>query len=64
MISMMTLALVSGLIAGGVTWFAWGLLENINAFLAQRRWARAMEADKSDELPDMDAMKSEDVDAA
>lgn len=64
MMSMMTLAIISGLIAGGVTWFAWGLLENINAVLAQRRWARAKEADALHESLDLDAMETEDVDTA
>ncbi|MCH7908752.1 MAG: hypothetical protein IIB38_03950 [Candidatus Hydrogenedentes bacterium] len=64
MIAMMTLAILSGLVAGGVTWYAWGLLENINAFRAQRRWVRAMEKNAPDEAEDMDSMKPEDVDAA
>lgn len=64
MMSMMTLAVISGLVAGGVTWFAWGLWENVNAFLAQWRWARAQKADAKDEPPDLDAMEPEDVDAA
>ena len=64
MMIMMTLAILSGLVVGGVTWYAWGLLENINAYRAQRRWVRAMEADAPDEAEDMDSIESEDVDAA
>ncbi|MCH7959752.1 MAG: hypothetical protein IID08_06460 [Candidatus Hydrogenedentes bacterium] len=64
MITMMTLAILSGLVAGGVMWFAWGLLENINAFRKQRRWVRAMGKDAPDEVENMDSMEPEDVDAA
>ena len=64
MMVMMILAILSGLVVGGVTWYAWGLLENLNAYRVQRRWVRAMEKDARDETEEIESMEPEDVDAA
>lgn len=64
MMSMMMLSIISGLIAGGLVWYAWGMLENINALRAQRRWSRATRKDALHETEEMDSMEPEDVDAA
>ena len=64
MISMLMLSVIFGLLAGGVAWFAWGLLENIRAFIARRRWERANLENVPEDGPDREPMEPEDVDAA